>query len=388
MCSANRISPTTMASQRSTRRENRRPLPAYNGAHIPIQDRAMNLFEMLGQLGHEQVVFFHHRESGLKCVIAIHSTLLGPALGGLRMWPYASEADAVRDVLRHSKNMTYKAAIAGLNLGGAKAVVIGNPETHKSEAMLRALGRYINSLGGRFIVSEDVGTTVDDMEMIRHETRHVVGVHQVNGGSGDPARFTALGTLHGIRACLEFKYGHSDLHRASFAVQGAGQVGYHLARELSDAGAKVFITDINEERVEHVVNECGAEAVPMSQIYDVEADVFSPCAFGAVINEDTLPRLRCAIVAGGANHQLESEELATELDRRGILYAPDYAINAGGLMNSAVELDGYIVERAERSVARIHGIIGRILQLSAKEKVPTWQAAKRLAEERLASLGK
>src|SRR5689334_16570801 len=284
----------------------------------------MNLFEMLGQLGHEQVVFFHHRESGLKCVIAIHNTLLGPALGGLRMWPYASETDAVRDVLRHSKNMTYKAAIAGLNLGGGKAVIIGNPETHKTEALLRALGRYINSLGGRFIVSEDVGTNVEDMDLIRQETRHVVGVHLVNGGSGDPARFTALGTLHGIRACLEFKYGHANLERASFAVQGAGQVGYHLAKLLRAEGAKVFVTDINEERVEQVVDECGAEAVPMSQIYDVDATVFSPCAMSAVINEDTLPRLRCQIVAGGANSQLESDGLAAELDRRGILYAPDY----------------------------------------------------------------
>lgn len=348
----------------------------------------MKLFETLGQSGHEQVVFFQHRESSLRCIIAIHSTVLGPALGGLRMWPYASEADALRDVLRHSRDMTYKAAIAGLNLGGAKAVLIGHPENDKSEALFRALGRFIGSLGGRYITAEDVGTNVDDMELIQQETRHVVGVHQVNGGSGDPAPFTALGTLHGIRACLEFKLGHSDLGRVSFAIQGAGQVGYHLARHLSDAGAKVFITDINEERVEHVVNECGATAVPMAQIYDVDADVFAPCAFGAVINEDTLPRLRCKIVAGGANHQLESEELGTELDRRGILYAPDYAINAGGLMNSALELDGYIAERAERGVARIHGIIARILRLSAADKIPTWQAAKRLADDRLTAIGR
>lgn len=346
----------------------------------------MNLFEMLGQLGHEQVVFFHHRESGLKCVIAIHSTLLGPALGGLRMWPYASEAHAVRDVLKHSKNMTYRAAIAGLNLGGGKAVIIGNPESDKSEALLRALGRYINSLGGRFIVSEDVGTNVDDMEQIRQETKHVVGVHQVNGGSGDPARFTALGTLHGIRACLEFKYGHADLRRASFAVQGAGQVGHHLVRSLREAGAKVFVTDINDQRVEALVDAYGAEAVPMSQIYDVDATVFSPCALSGVINEDTVPRLRCQIVAGGANNQLDSEELGIELDRRGILYAPDYAINAGGLMNSASELQGYNEERAVQGVARIHGVITRILDLSRRESLPTLSAANRLAQQRIDSL--
>ena len=346
----------------------------------------MNLFELVSQSGHEQVVFFQHRESGLKCVIAIHNTLLGPALGGLRMWPYASEADAVRDVLRQSKNMTYKAAIAGLNLGGGKAVVIGDPENDKSEALLRALGRYINSLGGRFIVSEDVGTTVEDMELIRHETRYVVGVHQVNGGSGDPARFTALGTLHGIRACLEFKYGHADLRRMSFAVQGAGQVGYHLVRSLRSAGAKVFVTDINDQRVEALVDECGAEPVPMSQIYDVDANVFSPCALGGVINEDTAPRLRCQIVAGGANNQLESEELGIELDRRGILYAPDYAINAGGLLNSASELQGYNEERATQSVARIYSIITRILEMSRSESLPTLSAANRLAQQRIDSL--
>jgi len=264
----------------------------------------MNLFETIGQLGHEQVVFFQHQESGLRCVIAIHSTLLGPAFGGIRMWPYASEEDALRDVLRQSRGMTYKAAIAGLDVGGAKAVLLGNPETDKSEALLRALGRFIHSLGGRYIASEDVGTNADDMELIRLETPYVVGVPEANGGSGDPSRFTALGTLHGIRACLEFKYGRADLRRVSFAVQGAGQVGYHLIKLLRREGAKVFVTDIAEDRVEHVVDEFGAEAVPMSQIYDVDATVFSPCALGAVINEDTLPRLRCEIVAGGANNQL------------------------------------------------------------------------------------
>lgn len=348
----------------------------------------MNLFESVGELGHEQVVFIHDRDSGLRCVIAIHSTLLGPALGGLRMWPYVSEADALRDVLKHSRGMTYKAAIAGLDIGGAKAVLLGNPETDKSEALFRALGRFIHSLGGRYIASEDVGTTVDDMELIRLETPHVVGVPEANGGSGDPSPFTALGTLHGIRACLEFKYGHSNLDRFSFAVQGAGQVGYHLVKMLRAEGAKVFVTDIAEDRVEHLVDECGAEAVPMSQIYDVEATVFSPCALSAIINEDTLPRLRCQIVAGGANNQLESDELGTELERRGILYAPDYAINAGGLMSSALELQGFSEARAQRRVARIHEIISRILKLSADAKIPTWQAAQQLAEQRLASISR
>jgi leucine dehydrogenase len=348
----------------------------------------MNLFETVSHLGHEQVVFFQHRESSLRCVIAIHSTVLGPALGGVRMWPYANEADAVRDVLRHSCDMTYKAAIAGLDVGGAKAILIGNPETDKSEALFRALGRFIQSLGGRFIATEDVGTSADDMEAISLETSHVVGVPESANGDSDPAFFTALGTLHGIRACLEFKYGHSDLRRVSFAVQGAGQVGYHLSKLLRAEGAKVFITDIAEDRVEHVVDECGAEAVPMSQIYDVDATVFSPCALGTVINEDTLPRLRCEIVAGGANNQLESEELGTELERRGILYAPDYAINAGGLMISALELQGFSEARAHRRVARIHDIIANILATGARDKIPTWQAARKLAEQRIAAIGR
>ncbi|MET0984131.1 MAG: Glu/Leu/Phe/Val dehydrogenase dimerization domain-containing protein [Steroidobacteraceae bacterium] len=348
----------------------------------------MELLQGLKNSGHEQVVFFQQADSGLRCIIALHSTVLGPALGGLRMWPYASEADALRDVLRHSREMTYKCALAGLNLGGGKAVLLGSPERDKNEALFRSLGRFIGSLGGRFIVAEDVGTTVADMDLLREETRHVVGMHQSNGGSGDPSPFTALGTFHGIRACLEFKFGHADFARASFAVQGAGHLGYHLIKHLRAAGAKVFVTDINEQRVEQVVDECGAEAVPMSEIYDVEATVFSPCALSAVINEDTLPRLRCQIVAGGANHQLESDELGTKLEQRGILYAPDYAINAGGLLNSAVELEGYSEERALRRVARIHEIMARILKLAQQEQIPSWQAARKLAEERLHSIAR
>lgn len=348
----------------------------------------MELLQSLKEGGHEQVVFFQHADSGMRCIVAMHNTVLGPALGGLRMWPYASEEDALRDVLRHSKEMTYKCALAGLNLGGGKAVLLGSPERDKNEAMLRALGRFIGSLGGRFIVAEDVGTNVADMDLLREETKYVVGVHQSNGGSGDPSPFTALGTFHGIRACLEFKFGHADFARTSVAVQGAGQMGYHLIKHLRAAGAKVFVTDINEQRVEQVVDECGAEAVPMAEIYDVEATVFSPCALSAVINEDTLPRLRCQIVAGGANHQLESDELATELERRGILYAPDYAINAGGLLNSAVELEGYSEERARRRVMRIYEIITRILRLAQREQIPSWQAARKIADERLQSIAR
>lgn len=341
----------------------------------------MNLFE--SPHDHEQVVFFQHRDSRLRCIVAIHSTVLGPALGGLRMWPYATEADALKDALRFSRAMTYRAAVAGLNLGGGEAVLIGNPETDRSEPLLRALGRYIAGLGNRFIVTEDIGTTVEDMDTIYRETDRVVGVHAVHGGSGDPSPFTALGTFHGIRACLEHRFGSADIGRRSFAVQGVGSVGYHLVKLLRAEGAKVFVTDINQERVEPLVDELRAEAVPMHQVYDVEATVFAPCAMGGVVNEDTVPRLRCAIVAGGANNQLESNECATQLEARGILYAPDYAINAGGLMNAAVELHGYDAARARHLVAGIHGIVGRILERAKRERIPSWQAADRLAEERI-----
>lgn len=345
----------------------------------------MTVFDSVHELGHEQVVFFHNRDLNLRCIVAIHNTVLGPALGGLRMWPYATEADALRDALRLSRAMTYKAAIAGLNLGGGKAVLIGNPETDKSEALLRALGRYIGSLSNRYIAMEDVGTNVDDMDTIRVETDCVVGVH---GGSGDPSPFTALGTLHGIRACLNRKFGHTDIARASFAVQGVGGVGYHLVKLLRAEGAKVFVTDIHEERVGALVDELRAEAVPMHQIYDVDATVFSPCAMGGVINEDTVPRLKYKIVAGGANNQLESNDCGTLLEKRGILYAPDYAINAGGLMNAALELQGYDAERARFMMSGIYSILTRIFELSEREKLPTWQAADRLAEQRIAAVGR
>ena len=347
----------------------------------------MNLLEAMSAEGHEQIVHFSDPGSALKCVVAIHSTALGPAIGGLRMWTYAQEADAERAALESSRAMTYKTALAGLNLGGGKAVIIGDPEKDKSEALLRAFGRFINSLGRRFIVTDDVGTTVDDMDCIREETAHVLGVHPVHGGSGDPSSFTALGTLHGIRACLERRFGHAEIARASYAVQGVGGVGYHLVQLLRAAGAKVFVADINQERVEQVVDETRTEAVPMHQIYDVDATVFAPCAMGGVINEDTVPRLRCQIVAGGASNQLESNECATELERRGILYAPDYAINAGGLMNLAVELEGYSDERARHRVSSIGRIMRRIFERARGDSITSWQAADRLAEERLLAVG-
>ncbi|KPK57975.1 MAG: Glu/Leu/Phe/Val dehydrogenase dimerization domain-containing protein [Gammaproteobacteria bacterium] len=348
----------------------------------------MELFETMHNKGHEQVVFFNHDGTGLKAIVAIHDTTLGPALGGLRMWPYQNEEEALRDVLRLSRGMTYKAAVSGLNLGGGKAVLIGDPEKDKSEELFRAFGRFIGSLGGRYITAEDVGTHVDDMDYIYQETDRVVGVHRVHGGSGDPSPFTAYGTLQGIKACLLRKFGHDDPGRESFAVQGVGSVGYYLTKYLREAGAKVMVCDINENRVERAVDELGAEAVPMDQIYDTDARVFAPCALGGVINEDTVPRLKCDIVAGSANNQLESEEWGTALEERGILYAPDYAINAGGLMNVAIELQGYDRDRAYRTVSTIYSVIGTIFSIAERDGIPSWKAADRLAEERINAIAK
>ncbi|MGD9387104.1 MAG: leucine dehydrogenase, partial [Gammaproteobacteria bacterium] len=239
-----------------------------------------------------------------------------------------------------------------------------------------------------YITAEDVGTTVNDMDYIYQETDRVVGVHRVHGGSGDPSPFTAFGTLQGIKACLQKKYGHDDPGKASFAIQGAGSVGFYLSKYLSEAGAKVFICDINEERVQQIVDEFGAEAIPTDQVYDVDANVFSPCALGGVINDNTLPRLKFDIIAGSANNQLETSEHGTALEERGIVYAPDYAINAGGLMNVAIELQGYDRDRAYRMVSSIRDIIGRIFQVAERDGIPNWQAADRLAEERIAMISK
>lgn len=347
----------------------------------------MELFETIQASKHEQVVFCNNTDVGLKAIIAIHNTTLGPALGGLRMWPYASEQEALDDVLRLSRGMTYKAAVSGLNLGGGKAVIIGDPRKDKSEALFRALGKFIDTLSGRYITAEDVGIDVNDMEFIFQETNNVVGVHQVHGGSGDPSPFTAFGTVQGIRAALQHKFGDEDVGKYSFAVQGAGHVGYHLVRLLREEGAKVFVTDINQSAIDACV-ELGAESVPLDDIYDVEADVFSPCALGAVINENTLPRFKFKVVAGAANNQLANDEAGNDLAARGILYAPDYAVNAGGLMNVSIEFEGYSEERAYRMSRTIYYNVGRIFKIADRDGIPSWQASDRMAEERIEILGK
>jgi leucine dehydrogenase len=347
----------------------------------------MNLFETIHTTEHEQVVFCHNKDAGLKGIIAIHNTTLGPALGGLRMWPYATEQEALDDVLRLSRGMTYKAAVAGLNLGGGKSVLIGDPRKDKSEALFRSFGRFIDSLNGRYITAEDVGIDVNDMEYVFQETDNCVGVHQVHGGSGDPSPFTAFGTLQGIRASLMHKFNDEEIGDYSYAVQGVGHVGFELVKLLRNEGAKVFVTDINEEAVEAAVN-LGCEAVGLDEIYDVDADVFCPTALGAIVNEQTIPRFKFKIVCGAANNQLATEECGNELERRGIIYAPDYAVNAGGLMNVSIEFEGYNRERAKRMMRTIYYNVSKIFQIAERDGIPSWKAADRMAEERINTIGK
>ncbi len=347
----------------------------------------MNLFETIHTTEHEQVVFCHNKEAGLKGIIAIHNTTLGPALGGLRMWPYATEQEALEDVLRLSRGMTYKAAVAGLNLGGGKSVLIGDPRKDKSEALFRAFGRFIESMNGRYITAEDVGIDVNDMEYVFQETDNCVGVHQVHGGSGDPSPFTAFGTLQGIRASLMHKFNDEEIGKYAYGIQGVGHVGLELVKLLRNEGAKVFVTDINEESVQAAV-DLGCEAVGLDDIYDVDADVFCPTALGAIVNEQTIPRFKFKIVCGAANNQLATEECGDELENRGILYAPDYAVNAGGLMNVSIEFEGYNRERAKRMMRTIYYNVSKIFQIAERDGIPSWKAADRMAEERIHTIGK
>lgn len=346
----------------------------------------MSLFDHSEFVEHEQVSYFHDAVSGLKAIIAIHDTTLGPALGGCRLWPYASDEEALTDVLRLSRGMTYKAAISGLNLGGGKSVIIAKP-SDKNEALLRAFGRSVAALGGRYITAEDVNTTVDDMEFIHQETDDVVGLRTEQGGSGDPSPFTAWGAFQGLKAALVRVFGTAEMQGRSVAIQGVGHVGQHLARMLHDEGARITATDVDAERLARTKEMVpDLEIVKPDEIYDVKADVFAPCALGASINEKTIPRLRCRIVAGSANNQLATPECGTELGRRNILYVPDYAVNAGGLINVAYELEGYERSRAERHVSRIYDIMTRIFNYAQEQSIPTWLAADRLAEARIASL--
>ncbi len=295
------------------------------------------------QHGHEQVAFFSDPDSGLRCIIAIHDTTLGPSLGGTRMWPYPSEEEALVDVLRLSKAMTYKAAAAGLNLGGGKGLIIGNPHRDKTEALLLTYAKAVDSLGGRYITAEDVGTTPADLEVVMRGTRHVTGKPPNAGGSGDSAPATAFGICEGVRSCVAEVYGNSSLEGRTVAIQGFGKVASSLAQMLVEDGARIIVADPDNTASQAAI-KVGATIVGVDDIYDVECDVFSPCALGGVLSAATIPRLRCGVVAGSANNQLLEPEDAERLQDAGILYAPDYIINTGGLFNLSFVLGQYDTE--------------------------------------------
>jgi leucine dehydrogenase len=345
----------------------------------------MKLFESIAKYGHEQIVLCHEEATGLRAVIAIHNTICGPALGGCRMWPFESEEEAIYDAMRLARGMTYKNAAAGLNLGGGKAVIIGDPNKDKSEALFRAFGRFVQSLGGRYISAEDVGTSVEDMEYIAMETEYVAGLPIQFGGSGDPSPFTALGTFEGIRASVKYRMNKNDLKGIKVAIQGVGHVGYYLAEMLHEAGAELIVTDIFEEKVDKVVNEFGATAVKGDAIYSVDADVFAPCALGAIVNDDSIAKMKFKIIAGGANNQLLDEEIhGKKLKDKNILYAPDYLINAGGVTNVFFEvIKEYSKDRVTKKVKNIYNILMEVYRIADKENITTAEAAARLAEKRL-----
>ncbi len=345
------------------------------------REKRWDVFEVMSEGSHEQLVIWNEPEVGYRGIIAIHDTTMGPALGGTRFWNYASDREAVIDALRLARGMTYKAAITGLNLGGGKSVIWGDNRTKDREMIFRAHGRAVESLQGRYITAEDVGTSPEDMEFVSMETSHVTGLV---GRSGDPSPVTAYGVYRGIKACAAVEYGNESLAGRHIAVQGLGHVGYYLCEDLAQEGAKLTVTDIDPERVQKVVKAFGAKAVGPDSIYDVEADIFAPCALGAVINDDTIGRLKVDIVAGGANNQLEQGSVhGPALHERGILYAPDYVINAGGLINVYGELEGWSTERSKRKAGDIHNTLLRIFDLAKAERIPTDTAANRLAEERL-----
>ena len=348
----------------------------------------MAIFKDMEAFDYEQIVFCQHQASGLKAIIAIHDTTLGPALGGTRMWTYESEEVAIEDALRLAKAMTYKNAAAGLNLGGGKAVIIGDPHKDKNEEMFRAYGRFIQGLNGRYITAEDVGTTVSDMDIIHEETDFVTGVSPAFGSSGNPSPVTAYGVYRGMKAAAKAAFGTDSLEGKTVAVQGVGNVAYHLCKHLHEEGAVLVVTDIHQEAVDKAVRDFGAKAVDPNDIYSVECDIFSPCALGGIINDLTIPQLKAKVIAGSANNQLKEERHGDIIHEMGIVYAPDYVINAGGVMNVADELYGYNRERAMKKVETIYDKIETVLTIANRENIPTYKAADRMAEERIEKVKK
>tara|TARA_B100000809_G_C15133882_1_gene529691 strand:- start:2181 stop:3260 length:1080 start_codon:yes stop_codon:yes gene_type:complete len=338
------------------------------------------LSKMVG-MDHEQVLFCQDRATGLKAIIAVHNTVLGPALGGTRMWNYANEEDAITDVLRLSRGMTYKNSISGLNLGGGKAVIIGDSYTQKNEALFRRFGKFVESLSGKYITAEDVGISPQDMVWVNKETNHVAGLP---GKSGDPSPVTAYGVYVGMKACAKAQFGTDSLAGIKVAVQGAGHVGQYLIKHLTDEGANVFVADIHAPSLKEVSEKYGSTIVGLDEIYDLDVDVYAPCALGATVNDATLERLKCSIIAGAANNQLQNEVLhGKAVMDKGIIYAPDYMLNAGGVINCFAEVDGRSSEWAMDKAAQIYDTTTDIINGSKANKIPTYAIANKMAEDRI-----
>ncbi|HKK24462.1 MAG TPA: Glu/Leu/Phe/Val dehydrogenase [Gracilimonas sp.] len=354
----------------------------YTSSKFPI-------FDELSNKEHEQVVMCSDPDTGLRAIIAIHNTTLGPALGGTRMWNYKNEEEALRDVLRLSRGMTYKSAISGLNLGGGKAIIIGDARTDKTEALFRAFGRFVDGLGGRYITAEDVGMTEKEMEWIYSETKYVTGIPKALGGSGNPSPVTAYGVYMGAKACAKKAYGSDSLEGKKIALQGAGNVASFFAKHAAKEGAKLYISDIYDEKAKELANEVDGELVEPDDIYGLDVDIFTPCALGGVINDDTMNQFKCDIIAGGANNVLDEEDKHGQmLLEKGIIYAPDYVINAGGIINIASELEGYNEERALNNAGNIYNTITDILNYSEEHNMPAHKASNALAEKRIETVGK
>jgi leucine dehydrogenase len=355
---------------------------------MPRSAGAQGPLDVMAAAGHEQVAFCHDEATGLRAIVAIHSTVLGPALGGTRFWPYADEHEALVDVCRLAQGMTYKHAAAGLDQGGGKAVIIGSPSRLRTEALIRAYGRFVEGLNGRYVTAEDVGTTQADMDLIRRETRHVTGVSESFGGSGDPSPATAWGVLWAMRAVAERLWGDPSLDGRHVCIAGVGKVGGALADHLDGAGAKLTVADVSSEATRRVVERTGAATVDPAAAHAVPCDIYSPCALGGALSAVTIPQLRCTAVVGSANNQLASPQDAQRIHESGVLYAPDFVANAGGVINIAEERDGYDRERAYARIRGIGATVHRVLDLAEGEGLTTAEAAERLAERRIEEVGR
>ena len=341
---------------------------------------------VFGQLSfddHEQVVFCNDKDTGLKAIIGIHNTVLGPALGGTRMWKYNSEWEALNDALRLSRGMTFKSAITGLNLGGGKAVIIGDAKTQKTPELMRRFGEFVHSLSGKYITAEDVGMDTEDMDIVREVTPYVTGISESKGGAGNPSPITAYGVFMGMKAAAEFKYGSNDLDGKKILVQGIGHVGESLVEHLSNEGANIFISDINPARLEEVSKKYGAK-IYTGDVYEADVDIYSPCALGATINNETVNKIKASIIAGAANNQLAEEKVQGKiLQERGIVYAPDFLINAGGIINVYAELEGYDRNEIMRKTENIYNTTLEILNTASKRDITTHYAALQIAQQRI-----